>query len=120
MLDTLSRIWQSAYYVENPPEEKRSFRLVSVGACLCYQKSNFLLIKIGEISVPGIGKPRLRLKDGVVISFTHAAMDEFNIEDVESVSPYDDALRIAVFEDTDGNPLCGLANFGCHNALRDC
>ncbi|MBU2495532.1 MAG: hypothetical protein KJ935_03400 [Candidatus Omnitrophica bacterium] len=73
--------------------------------------------KIGEISVPGIGKPRLRLKDGNVISFTHASMDEFKTEDVESVSPYDDALRVAVFEDVEGQPICGLANFGCHNAL---
>ncbi|MFH2069351.1 MAG: hypothetical protein ABII89_07840 [Candidatus Omnitrophota bacterium] len=74
--------------------------------------------KIGEISVPGIGKPRLRMKDGSVASLTHAAtMENFNIEDVESASPYDDALRVAVFEDTGGNPLCGLANFGCHNAL---
>ncbi len=73
--------------------------------------------KIGEIPVPGIGKPRLRLKNGEVISFTHASMDEFNVKDVESVSFYDDALRVAVFEDTNGKPICGLANFGCHNAL---
>jgi hypothetical protein len=73
--------------------------------------------KVGEISVPGIGKPRLRLKSGEVISFTYASMDEFKMEDVEAVSPYDDSLRIAVFEDADGKPICGLGNFGCHNAL---
>ena len=73
--------------------------------------------RIGEISVPGIGKPRLRLKDGNVISFTHASMDEFKTEDIESVSAYDDALRVAVFEEAGGKPICGLANFGCHNAL---
>lgn len=75
--------------------------------------------KIGEVSVPGIGKPRLRLKSGEVISFTHAraSMDEFHAEDVEAVSPYDDALRILVFEDMAGKPICGMGNFGCHNAL---
>lgn len=74
--------------------------------------------KIGEIPVPGIGKPRLRMKDGSIASLTHArTMENFNIKDVESVSPYDDTLRVAVFEDTDGKPICGLANFGCHNAL---
>lgn len=74
--------------------------------------------KAGEISVPGIGKPRLRMKDGRVASLTHAeTMEHYNIEDVESVSPYDDALLIAVFEDMDGRPICGMGNFGCHNAL---
>ena len=74
--------------------------------------------KIGEISVPGIGKPRTRLKDGRVASFTHAeTMEHYSPKDIESVSPYDDALRIALFEDTDGKPICGMGNFGCHNAL---
>ncbi len=74
--------------------------------------------RIGEVSLPGIGRPRLRMKNGSVASLTHAAtMENFNIKDVESVSPYDDALRVAVFEDTNGKPICGLANFGCHNAL---
>lgn len=73
---------------------------------------------IGEIAVPGIGKPRLRMKDGSVASLTHAdTMEHYRMEDVESVSPYDDALRIAVFEDLDGKPICGMGNFGCHNAL---
>lgn len=74
--------------------------------------------KIGEISVPGIGSPRMRMKDGSVASLTHAeTMEHYNMEDAESVSPYDDALRVAVFEDMDGKLICGMGNFGCHNAL---
>jgi len=58
------------------------------------------------------------MKDGSVASLTHAeTMEHYNMEDAESVSPYDDALRVAVFEDMDGKLICGMGNFGCHNAL---
>ncbi|MCM8777892.1 MAG: hypothetical protein NC905_06520 [Candidatus Omnitrophica bacterium] len=74
--------------------------------------------KIGEISVPGIGRPRARMKDGSVASFTYAYnIDKIDIRQIESWSFYDDKLRIALFEDMEGVPVCGLANFGCHNAL---
>ena len=74
--------------------------------------------KIGEISVPGIGRPRARMKDGSIISFTYARnIDGIDKNQIEYYSFYDDSLRIAVFEDMDGSPVCGLANFGCHNAL---
>lgn len=74
--------------------------------------------KIGEISVPGIGRPRARMKDGSVASFTYAYnIDCIDTNQIESYSFYDDTLRIAVFEDMEGIPVCGLANFGCHNAL---
>jgi len=74
--------------------------------------------KIGEISVPGIGRPRARMKDGSVASFTYANnIDKIDRNQIESYSFYDDTLRVAVFEDMEGVPVCGLANFGCHNAL---
>lgn len=74
--------------------------------------------KIGEISVPGIGRPRARMKDGSIASFTYARnIDRFDISQIESYSFYDDTLRIAIFEDMEGSPVCGIANFGCHNAL---
>lgn len=74
--------------------------------------------KIGEISVPGIGRPRARMKDGSVSSFhTGLGIKDIDQDQIESYSIYDDALRIVVFEDADGKPVCGLANFGCHNAL---
>lgn len=74
--------------------------------------------KIGEISVPGIGKPRARMKDGSVASFhTSLGIKDIQQDQIESYSFYDDALRVAVFEDAEGKPVCGLANFGCHNAL---
>ncbi|MDD3725895.1 MAG: hypothetical protein PHI44_01685 [Candidatus Ratteibacteria bacterium] len=74
--------------------------------------------KIGEISVPNIGRPRARMKDGSVASFTYADnIDNIDKKQIESFSFYDDTLRVAVFEDMKGSPVCGLANFGCHNAL---
>lgn len=74
--------------------------------------------RIGEIPVPGIGRPRARLKDGSVSSFhTSLGIKDIQEDQIESFSPYDDALRVAVFEDSDAKPICGLANFGCHNAL---
>jgi len=74
--------------------------------------------KIGEISVPGIGRPRARMKDGSVASFhTSLGIKDVQQDEIESYSFYDDALRIAVFEDMDGKPICGMGNFGCHNAL---
>lgn len=74
--------------------------------------------KIGEISVPGIGRPRVRMKDGSVSSFTaNLGVKDVREDQIESYSFYDDALRVALFEDLDGNPVCGLGNFGCHNAL---
>ena len=74
--------------------------------------------RIGEISVPGIGTPRIRMKDGSVASLTHAySIEHVKEEEIESISPYDDSLRLVLFEDTEGRPICGLGNFGCHNAL---
>lgn len=74
--------------------------------------------KIGEISVPGIGQPRARMKDGSVSSFTTSlGVKDIEQNQIESYSFYDDALRVAVFEDSSGKPVCGMGNFGCHNAL---
>ena len=74
--------------------------------------------KIGEIPVPGIGRPRARMKDGSISSFTtNLGIKDIQQDEIESYSFYDDALRIAVFEDMDGKAICGLGNFGCHNAL---
>ena len=74
--------------------------------------------RIGEISVPGIGRPRARMKDGTVSDFhTSLSIKDIQQDQIESYSFYDDALRIAVFEDADGEPICGMGNFGCHNAL---
>ena len=75
--------------------------------------------KIGEISLPGIGRPsRIRMKDGSVVSLgTTVGIKDIPAEEIESESFYDDALRIVIFEDMDGRPICGLANFGCHNDL---
>jgi len=74
--------------------------------------------KIGEISLPGIGQPRLRMKDGSVASLTTSlGIKDIPAEEIESKSSYDDALRMVIFEDMDEKPICGLANFGCHNAL---
>jgi|GEM_PF-1320310 len=74
--------------------------------------------RIGEISVPGIGLPRARMKDGSVADFhTSLGIKDIDESQIESFSLHDDALRIAVFEDEDGKPICGLGNFGCHNAL---
>ena len=74
--------------------------------------------KIGEIPVPGIGRPRARMKDGSVASFhTSLSIKDVQQDQIESCSFYDDALRIAVFEDMQGKPICGMGNFGCHNAL---
>ena len=73
---------------------------------------------IGERSVPGIGRPRLRMKDGSVASLCNSlGLNEIDLAEVESESFYDDALRLAVFEDLNGKPICGMANFGCHNSL---
>ncbi len=74
--------------------------------------------KIGESSVPGIGHPRIRMKDGSVASLsTTLGIKDIPQEEIESQPFYDDALRLAIFEDMDGKPVCGIANFGCHNAL---
>ena len=74
--------------------------------------------KIGEIPVPGIGRPRARMKDGSVASFhTSLGIGDIARDQIESQPLYDDALRLVVFEDTDGTPICSLANFGCHNGL---
>ena len=74
--------------------------------------------KTGEIPVPGIGMPRARMKNGSVASFhTSLGIGDIAQDQVESYSSHDDALRVAVFEEMDGTPICGLANFGCHNAL---
>lgn len=75
--------------------------------------------KIGEIPLPGIGRPsRIRMKDGSVVSLgTTVGIKDVPAEEIESESFYDDALRLAVFEDMEGRPICGLANFGCHNDL---
>lgn len=74
--------------------------------------------RIGEVSVPGIGLPRARMKDGSVADFhTSKGIKDIPQDQIESFSFYDDSLRIAVFEDPDGRPICGLGNFGCHNAL---
>ncbi|MFH0964426.1 MAG: hypothetical protein V2A58_10495 [Planctomycetota bacterium] len=74
--------------------------------------------KIGEISLPGIGRPRARMKDGSVSSFAASlGIQDIQEDQIESYSFYDDALRIAVFEEMDGKPICGMGNFGCHNAL---
>ena len=73
---------------------------------------------VGQVSVPGIGLPRARMKDGSVASFhTSLGIKDILEDQVESFSFCDDALRVAVFEDMDGKPICGLGNFGCHNAL---
>jgi len=75
--------------------------------------------RIGEISVPGIGRPsRIRMKDGSVISLdTTVGIKDIPPQEIESESPYDDALRMVIFEQINGRPICGLANFGCHNDL---
>lgn len=75
--------------------------------------------KIGEISLPGIGRPsRITLKDGRVASLgLDVGIKDIPPEEIDSESPYDDALRMVIFEDMAGKPLCGLANFGCHNDL---
>ena len=74
--------------------------------------------KIGESPVPGIGAPRIRMKDGSVAALcNHLGIKDIPQDEIESHSFYDDALRLAIFEDMDGKPICGLANFGCHNDL---
>ncbi|MCM8804072.1 MAG: hypothetical protein NC833_02320 [Candidatus Omnitrophica bacterium] len=74
--------------------------------------------KIGKISVPGIGRPRVRMKDGSIGHFTIShSIKDIDLNKIESESPYDDSLYILIFEDKDRKPICGLANFGCHNAL---
>jgi len=74
--------------------------------------------KIGESSVPGIGRPRIRMKDGSVASLSNQlGIKDIPQEEIESQPFYDDALRMAIFEDMDGKPICGIANFGCHNDL---
>jgi hypothetical protein len=61
--------------------------------------------RIGEVSVPGIGLPRARMKDGSVSDFhTSKGIKDIQEDQIESFSFYDDPLRIAVFEDIDGKP----------------
>ena len=75
-------------------------------------------VRIGESSVPGIGRPRVRMKDGSIGSFSNClGVKDIPQDQIESESFYDDAVRIAVFEDLDSKPICGLANYGCHNDL---
>jgi neutral ceramidase len=77
--------------------------------------------KIGEISVPGIGNPRVRMKDGSVEGLNvELGIKDIRQDQIESQQPFDEALRIAVFEDMEDKPICGLGNFGCHNALTQC
>ncbi len=74
--------------------------------------------RIGKISVPGIGLPRARMKDGTVADFhTSKGIKDVDESQIEAFSFYDDALRVVVFEDMEGKPICGMGNFGCHNAL---
>ena len=74
--------------------------------------------RVGETPVPGIGLPRIRMKDGSVASLANnLGIKDVPEDQIESHSLYDDALRLAVFEDLDGRPICGIANFGCHNDL---
>lgn len=76
-------------------------------------------LRLGEAPVPGVGVPsRVRLRDGTIVSLgSTLGMADIAPARVESLSPYDDTLRVALFERTDGTPICALACFGCHNNL---
>ncbi len=75
--------------------------------------------RIAEVPLPGIGRPsRIRLKDGSIVSLGNSlGIKDIPSDQIESESPYDDTLRLAVFENPDGKPICALANFGCHNNI---
>ena len=74
--------------------------------------------KTAQSAVPGIGHPRIRMKDGSVASlWTGLGIKDIPQDQIESQPFYDHDLRMAVFEDMDAKPICGIANFGCHNAL---
>jgi len=94
------------------------FKLAGSAVFLADSRLKEVKGKIGEISVPGIGRPRARMKDGSVASFTYAFnIDMIDESQIENYSFYDDKLYMVLFEDLEGKPVCGIANFGCHNAL---
>jgi len=75
--------------------------------------------RVAETPLPGIGRPsRIRLKDGSIASLgSTLGIKDIPPEQIESESPYDDTLRLLLFEAEDRRPLCAIANFGCHNNL---
>lgn len=75
--------------------------------------------RVGCVAVPGIGRPsRIRLKDGSTASLgNERGIADIPPDAIESESPYDDCLRLALFEDSAGRPVCALASFGCHNNI---
>ena len=94
------------------------FRLAASAVFLADSRLVPATAKIGESSVPGIGAPRIRMKDGSVASpCNHLGLKDIPEDEMETVSFYDDAVHLAIFEDMDGKPICGLADFGCHNDL---
>ena len=75
--------------------------------------------RVGETPLPGIGRPsRIRLRDGSIVSLgSTLGIDDIPPGHIESVSPFDDTLRLLAFETPEGRPVCALAAFGCHNNL---
>ena len=75
--------------------------------------------RVGATQLPGIGRPsRIRLTDGSIVSLgSTLGIGDIPPARIEGESPFDDTLRLLVFEAEDARPICAIANFGCHNNL---